>query len=102
MITIELTLLIALTFSIFAMLGMLMDKVNWFTALLSIVGAFGISYYLAPFTELIYAPLKNAIWYGYSWGFYEYMALALMVSYFAIGVQAMYNLYMSNGKKVWG
>lgn len=102
MITIELTLMIALAFSLFAIMGMVLNKVNWFTALVSILGAFGISYYLAPFSELVYTPLKNSLWFGYNWGLTEYLSLGLMITYFGIAIQAMYNLYMTNGKKIWG
>lgn len=102
MITIDLVVLIPLIFSLLAMFGLWFEKVNWFVSLISIFGAFGIAYYVAPFSEVVFTPFKNSLWYGYDWGLYEIMVGILITIYIIMGVQALYNLYMSNGKKIWG
>lgn len=101
-ITIDLVILLPLIFSILALFGLVLEKVNWFIALVSIIGAFGIAYYFAPYTELMIVPLKNVLWYGYDWSLLAWLVLGNIFCYIGMGATAMYNLYMSNGKKIWG
>jgi len=102
MITIDLIYAIPIIVSVIAIFGLYFEKVNWFTALLGIIGGFGIAYYIAPYTSLIMTPLSNSLWYGYDWGMIEYFALAHLITLFIMSIIALYNLYMSNGKKLWG
>ena len=102
MITIDLIYTIPIIISVIAILGMYFEKVNWFTAIMGIFIGFGITYYLAPYTTLIMNPLSNSLWYGYDWGLFEYLGLFHLSTLFIMCFIALYNLYMSNGKKLWG
>jgi len=102
MITIDLIYMIPIIISVIAIFGLYFDKVNWFTGLLGIVAGFGITYYISPYSDLIMTPLSNSLWYGYSWGLFEYLGLIHLITLFVMCFMALYNLYMSNGKKLWG
>lgn len=102
MITIDLIYMIPIIISVIAILGLYFEKVNWFTALIGILIGFGIAFYIAPYTDLIMTPLSNSLWHGYGWGWIEYLALTHLITLFIMCGIALYNLYMSNGKKLWG
>lgn len=102
MINIDLIYMIPIVFSVIAIIGMYAEKINWFVGLIGIIGGFGISYYIAPYTDLIMTPLSNVLWFGYNWSLFTGLAMAHLISIFVMSSIAMYNLYMSNGKKLWG
>lgn len=102
MITIDLIYAIPIIISVIAIFGMYFEKLNWFTGFIAIIGGFGIAYYIAPYTTLIMGSLSNSLWYGYSWGLFEYLGLLHLITIAIMSAIALYNLYMSNGKKLWG
>lgn len=102
LITIDLIYAFPIILSIIAILGMYLEKVNWFIALMGIVIGFGLTYYIAPYTAIIMGSLSNSLWYGYSWGLFEYLGLIHLITICIMSAIAIYNLYMSNGKKLWG
>ena len=99
---IDLVLVIPLIFMSLAIFGTYFNAVNWFTGLLAVITGFGISYWLSPVSTLVIIPLKNSLWFGYAWGLTEYLAGALVITWIAGAIIGMYNLYMSNGKTLWG
>lgn len=102
MITIDLIYALPIIISVIAIFGMYFDKVNWFTGFMGILTGFGITYYISPYTDLIMTSLSNSLWYGYSWGLFEVLGLIHLATIFIMSGIALYNLYMSNGKKLWG
>lgn len=102
MYTIEIIYIVPFIFSIFALLGIYFKAINWFTAFISICASFGIGYLISPYTQLIIKPISNSLWYGYTWGLLEYIGIIHICTLFIMSFIALYNLYMSNGKKLWG
>ena len=82
-------------------IAMWFKVLNPIVALLSILAGIGVAWLLSPYTALIMTPLANSLWYGYSWGFLEALALMHIVTIFGMVGIAVYNLYRSGGGKSW-
>lgn len=64
---------------------------------------FGIilAWLLAPYTSLVMGPLANTIWYGYKWTILEALGLLHLISVFFMASVGVYNLWRSDGVKIW-
>lgn len=78
------------------------NQLNWFTGLIGAGTGFAIAYYSADYTNLIITSVSNSIWYGYSWGWIEMLGLVHIITLFIMMAIAINNLWLSNGKKLWG
>lgn len=77
------------------------QKLNLWVAFIGTLTAFGITYWLAPYQELVLNPLTSSLWYGYSWGYLEIVTAIHIITLFIMSGIAVYNLYMTGGKKIW-
>lgn len=98
---IELSYMIAITLILLFGILTYTKKMSVGIGLISILGGLGVSYYFAPYTELIIKPLGDSLMYGYALQMYEYVAMFHLFSVMFILVIAMYNLYKSKGKISW-
>lgn len=99
---IEIIYLIAFTLISIVGLGGYLGYLNWFTTISAVVMGFVMVMLISPFTELVITPFGNSLLYGYEWGLYEYAVLVNIILMLLLPIHAMYNLYLSNGKKLWG
>lgn len=76
-------------------------KLNMGIGLIGILGGIGVAWLLADYTSLVMTPLANSLWYGYSWGLLEILALLQIITFIVMVGLALYNLYKTKGKVIW-
>lgn len=101
MIGIDLVYLIPLAIILIVGLAVWLESLNLWVGIMGIMIAFGVSYWIAGYQALVLVPLANSVWYGFSWGLLEYLAIVHLFSLALMVVIAIYNLYMSGGRKLW-
>lgn len=93
--------LIPLSILLITILGVYYQKLNFFIALMGCGIALGITYWIVPYQELVIHSLGSTVWYGYEWGLFEIIAIMHIFTIFTMSGLAIYNLYMTGGKKIW-
>lgn len=89
---------------IFATLLAYYEKITIPIAVFSIIISTGIALAFSSMHAIILTPMVNALWYGYSWTYPNYLpilALAYVVSLFLLSGMAVYNLIRTHGKSLW-
>jgi len=82
-------------------IAMYTGKLSFTWGILAIGLSIIIVYFASPYTTMMLVPLKNSIWFGYSWGYFEYMVLIDIILLFLMSIVGFYNLYITRGLKFW-
>ena len=98
---IDLIFLIPLVVLIIVAMATYYNVLNMWVAFTGCIMAFAITWMLAPYQELIITPLASSLWFGHTWGLLEMIAIVHIGTIFTMVGIAVYNLYMTGGKKVW-
>lgn len=99
---IELLYAFSIGLSIAVLIGTLYGKLSIPMAMIIIfVIGIGITWVLSPYISLILTPLWNSVWFGYTWGWLEILALAHLITTFWVSGVMLYNLYRSEGVTGW-
>lgn len=102
--TIELSYVLAFFVLILVSIAFYLDRLNWFIALVSGAMALFIGYIVSlyGYTDIIVEPLKNSLFYGFEWGYLEIFILANYIMIILMCTLALYYLWITKGRKLWG
>lgn len=70
-------------------------------ALISLITGVGIAWLFSPYMTIAITPITNWVVYGYTFTWYTFVALAHLISLFALVIIAGYNLLRSKGEIIW-
>lgn len=99
----QIEILYAMILSITAFFGILSytRKISVGIALLSIIFGVGISLLMAPYMQLVIAPIGDYLFYGYTLNTLIIVSIFHLISMIAMIFVAGYNLIRSGGKITW-
>lgn len=99
----QIEILYAMILSITAFFGILAytRKVSVGIALLSVIFGVGMSLLMAPYMQLVIAPIGDYIFYGYALNTIIIASIFHLLSMIAMIIVAGYNLIASGGKITW-
>ena len=98
-----LEILYIITFALVMLFSILAytKKMSIGIALISLITGIGVAWLFSPYMSIAIAPITNWVVYGYAFTWYTLVAVAHLVSLFAMVIIAGYNLLRSEGKIIW-
>ena len=76
-------------------------KMSLGIGIMGLLAAFGVGWYLSPYTEIVINPITNAIFYNGDWTLAAILGLTHLITMIIVCIIASYNLLKSGGKIVW-
>ena len=96
-----LTFLLPFTLIFTSILAYFMNRLDFWNMTIGLFLGYGVYYFANDLIDIIILPIKNVLIYGYEMNFMFYSSITYVAGLALMGMVAFYNLWMTEGQKLW-